>query len=96
MQYFYIVVYTIVGDDMTMCKIGLNPHQITEWGRREATRYPERTYKLFRQPITRAGSLSFYKELPPFASKAPSKDTFDWDAYEAAHKGADFDIDVTR
>ena len=96
MQYFYIVVYTIVGDDMTMCKIGLNPHQITEWGRKEATRYPERTYKLFRQPITRTGLLSFYKELPPFASKAPSKDTFDWDAYEAAHKGADFDIDVTR
>ena len=28
MQYFYIVLYTIVGDDMTMCKIGLNPHQL--------------------------------------------------------------------
>ena len=95
MQYFYIVVYTIVGDDMTMCKIGLNPHQIIEWGRREATRHPERTYKLFRQPITRTGSLSFYKQLPPFEPKVPSKDTFDWDAFET-HKGADFDIDVTR
>ena len=95
MQYFYIVVYTIVGDDMTMCKIGLNPHQIIECGRREATRHPERTYKLFRQPITRTGSLSFYKQLPPFEPKTLSKDTFDWDAFEA-HKGADFDIDVTR
>ena len=95
MQYYYIVVYTIVGDDMTMCKIGLNPHQIIEWGRREATRHSERTYKLFRQPITRTGSLSFYKQLPPFEPKVLSKDTFDWDAFET-HKGADFDIDVTR
>lgn len=71
MQYFYIVVYTIVGDDMTMCKIGLNPHQLIEWGRREATKHPERTYELFRQPITRTGTLSFYKQLPPFESKEP-------------------------
>lgn len=69
MQYYYIVVYTIVGDDMTMCKIGLNPHQLIEWGRREATKHPERTYELFRQPITRTGTLSFYKQLPPFESK---------------------------
>lgn len=100
MQYYYIVVYTIVGDDMTMCKIGLNPHQIIEWGRREATRHPERTYRLFRQPITRTGLLSFYKELPPFASKVPSKvspvEPFDWDAFETEHRGADFDIDATR
>lgn len=71
MQYYYIVVYTIVGDDMTMCKIGLNPHQLIEWGRREATKHPERTYELFRQPITRTGTLSFYKQLPPFESKEP-------------------------
>ena len=96
MQYFYIVVYTIVGDDMTMCKIGLNLHQIIEWGRREATRHSERTYRLFRQPITRTGLLSFYKELPPFASKVPSKVPFDWDAFEEEHRGADFDIDTTR
>lgn len=91
MQYFYIVVYTIVGDDMTMCKIGLNPHQIIEWGRREATKHPERTYQLFRQPITRTGKLIFYKQLRPFESKT----SFDWDAFEA-RRGADFDIDVTR
>ena len=71
MQYYYIVVYTIVGDDMTMCKIGLNPHQMIEWGRREATKHPERTYELFRQPITRTGTLSFYKQLTPFESKEP-------------------------
>ena len=95
MQYFYIVVYTIVGDDLTMCKIGLNPYQLIEWGRREATRHPERTYRLYRQPITRTGTLSFYKQLPPFEPIVLSKDTFDRDAFET-HKGADFDIDVTR
>lgn len=69
MQYFYIVVYTIVGDDLTMCKIGLNPHQLIEWGRREATKHPERSYKLYRQPITRTGKISFVKCLTPFADK---------------------------
>lgn len=66
MQYYYIVVYTIVGDDMTMCKIGLNPHQLIEWGRREATRHRDRTYMLFRQPITRTGALAFYDYLKPY------------------------------
>lgn len=63
--------YTIVGDDLTLCKVGLNPHQLIGWGRREATRHPERTYELFRQPITRTGTPSFYKQLPPFESKEP-------------------------
>lgn len=67
MQYYYIVTYTIVGDDMTMCKIGLNPHQLIEWGRREATKHPERSYTLYRQPITRTGTLTRYKALPSFA-----------------------------
>ena len=95
MQYYYIVVYTIVGGDIAICKIGLNPHQLIKWGRRETTKHPERTYELFRQPITRTGLPYFYRQLPPFEPKVPSKDTFDWDAFEV-HKGADFDIDVTR
>lgn len=76
MQYYYIVVYWEVGD-MEMCKIGLNPQQLIKWGQREATKHPKRIYELFRQPITRTGLLHFYKKLPPFESKAPSKDTFD-------------------
>lgn len=68
MQYFYIVVYTIVDNDMTMCKIGLNPHQMIEWGRREATRHPERSYKLYRQAITRTGEIMFHKCLNPFTT----------------------------
>ena len=69
MQYFYIVVYTIVGDDLTLCKIGLNPHQIIEWGRREATRHPERSYKLYRQTITSNGKITFQKEQEPYENK---------------------------
>lgn len=69
MQYFYIVVYTIAGGDyMTMCKIGLNPHQLIEWGRREATKHQDRTYMLFRQPITRTGTPVFYDYLKSYAS----------------------------
>lgn len=85
MQYFYIVVYTIVGDDLTMCKIGLNPHQIIEWGRREATKYPERSYELYRQPITRTGEIMFYKTLTPYVTNVKQSST-----------GVDFDIDITR
>ena len=65
MQYFYIVVYTIVGDDMTMCKIGLNPHQIIEWGRREATRHLDRHYIVARQPITDNGKITMCAEISP-------------------------------
>ena len=100
MQYFYIVVYTIVGDDLTLCKIGLNPHQLIEWGRREATRHPERTYQLFRQPITRTGKITFYKQLEPYETKLEHslkvvKEGFDWDAFDT-NRGADMDIDACR
>ena len=101
MQYFYIVVYTIVGDDLTMCKIGLNPHQLTKWGRREATKHPERSYKLYRQSITQTGKIIFYKTLNSYVSdvehslKVIKNNGFDWDAFDAS-RGADFDIDVTR
>lgn len=89
MQYYYIVVYTIVGDDLTMCKIGLNPHQMVEWGRREATKHPERAYELLRQPITRNGRIFFYKRLKPFTTEQD----FDWDSFKAS-QGSDFDIDL--
>lgn len=100
MQYFYIVVYTIVGDDLTMCKIGLNPHQLIEWGRREATKHQDRTYRLYRQPITRTGKITFYKQLKSYATEVEHslkvvKEGFDWDAFTAS-RGADMDIDIHR
>lgn len=97
MQYFYIVVYTIVGDDLTMCKIGLNPHQLTKWGRGEATKYPKRSYKLYRQSITHTGKITFYKQLKSYVEHSLKvvKEGFDWDAFEAS-RGADMDIDIHR
>lgn len=100
MQYFYIVVYTIVGDDLTMCKVGLNPQQLTKWGRKEATNHPERSYKLYRQSITHTGKITFYKQLNSYATEVEHslkvvKEDFDWDAFEAS-RGADMDIDICR
>lgn len=82
MQYFYIV-----GDDLTMCKIGLNPHQLTKWGRKEAN--PERS--LYRQSITHTGKITFYKQLKSYAEHSLKvvKEGFDWDV---ASRGADIDI----
>ena len=96
MQYFYIVVYTIVGDDMTMCKVGLNPHQLINWGRREATKHQERTYKLFRQSITQLGEVYFYKYLYPYnltTEYIESRCT--WDVFKKPN-GSDIDIDIVR
>lgn len=96
MQYFYIVVYTIVGDDLTMCKIGLNPQQLTTWGRREASKHQDRTYRLYRQPITRTGTLMFYKYLEPYNSTLQHIESdFNWEVFEAS-RGSDMDIDIIR
>lgn len=76
MQYFWIICHTIVGDDFTLDKIFLQPHQAIEWGRRKATQNPESTYRLYKQPITRTGKVEYVKELSPFKSK------FDWEQFE--------------
>ena len=93
MQYYYIVAYIIVGDDFTMCKVGLNPHQLIKWGRKEATKHPERTYELYRQPITSSGVIKYCKDLAPFAKS--NEPEFNWDEFEAS-RGADMDIDIHR
>ena len=100
MQYFYIVVYTIVGDDLTLCKIGLNPQQLIDLVGREAKIHPERSYKLYRQAITRTGKIKFYKQLKPYETKLEhslkvAKEGFDWDAFDS-NRGADVDIDACR
>lgn len=55
MQYFYIVGYTLIGNDLTLCKVSLNEHALMSWARREATKHDFRTYELYKQPITRTG-----------------------------------------
>lgn len=69
MQYFYIVVYTIVGNDLTMCKIGLNLYKLIDYGRREADRHQERRYIIYRQPITDDGKISLYCRISPSTTR---------------------------
>ena len=61
-----------------------------------ATKYPERSYKLYRQSITHTGKITFYKQLKSYATEVEhslkvAKEGFDWDAFEA-----DMDIDICR
>lgn len=65
MQYFYIVGYTLIGNDLTLCKVSLNEHALMSWARREA-KHDERTYELYKQPITRTGKVTFVKQIKPF------------------------------
>lgn len=44
MQYFYIVGYVTNGDDLKLCRVSLNQHELMSWARREATKHDERTY----------------------------------------------------
>lgn len=95
-QYFYIVAYTIVGDDLTLCKVGLNAHQLIQWAKEEATKHDDRSYKLYKQPITRKGEITFADFITPFEEKQStintSNEEFDWGEFEA-NNGSDKDID---
>ena len=66
MQYFYIVGYTMIGDDLTLYKVSLNEHELMSWARREAIKHDFRTYELYKQPITRTGKVTFVKQIKPF------------------------------
>ena len=80
MQYFYIVVYTIVGDDLTMCKIGLNPRQLTKWGL-------QNILNVVINCTDNTGKITFYKQLKSYATEVEhslkvAKEGFDWDTFE--------------
>lgn len=82
MQYFYIVGYTLIGNDLTLCKVSLNEHTLMSWARREAIKHDFRTYELYKQPRTRTGKITFVRQIKP--SKKPidiqtSVVPFDWD-----------------
>lgn len=84
-QYFYIVGYTLIGNDLTLCKVSLNEHALMSWARREATKHDARTYELYKQPITRTGKIKFVKQIKPFKyqnSIQPSVIPFDWDEFD--------------
>ena len=85
MQYFYIVGYVTNGDDLKLCRVSLNQHELMSWARREATKHDERTYELYKQPITRTGKVTFVKQIKPFKkpNSTPCYGTlFDWDDWD--------------
>ena len=65
-QCFYLVAYTIVGDDLTPCKIFLQEDQAVKYGRRLATQRLECNVYLYKQEITTPGTLQYVKQLIPF------------------------------
>lgn len=65
----------MLGNNFTLDKIFLQPHQAIEWGHRKATQNPNLNYMLYKQPITRTGKVEFVKTLYPF--KTSNKKDFD-------------------
>ena len=89
MQYFYIVGYTQIGNDLTLCKVSLNKDALMSWARREAIIHDFRTYALYKQPITRAGKITFVKQIKPFKKPINIRTSvvqFDWDEFEESQR----------
>lgn len=89
MQYFYIVGYMLIGNDLTLCKVSLNEHTLISWARKEAIKHDFRTYQLYKQPITRTGKITFVRQIKP--SKKPidiqtSVVPFDWGEFEESQQ----------
>ena len=101
-QYFYLVVAKYDESSYPQ-KIFLQEHDAIRWGRREAanklleTKDPNYEYILYKQEITRTGTLQRVKTLVPFPLKELVKEGlvsvphFDDDCF-----GADYDIDKER
>lgn len=95
MQYFWIVCHDWLGDDFNVDRVFLQLQQAIEWGRRKATQNPDFRYMLYKQPITRNGKITFYKQLPPFKSQPQKDSEFNQDKFKVKHS-SDIDIDVVR
>ena len=62
-QYFYIVMHSVVGDDMKLGYICLQESDAITFGRRLATRNEDYCVYLYKQEITRTGKPVFVKSL---------------------------------
>lgn len=65
-QYFYLVNHTSDNETRVNDKIFLQEEKAINWGRKQATKFPENNYWLQRCPITTTGIISDYKSLFPF------------------------------
>lgn len=68
MQYFYLVSHTDSNNIRTNDKIFLQEEKAVNWGRKQATKFPELDYWLQRCPITSSGKIQEFKSLLPFKS----------------------------
>ena len=65
-QYFYIVMHSVVGDDMKLDHICLQECDALTFGRRLATKNEDYNVYLYKQLIARTGKPEFVKSLKPF------------------------------
>lgn len=65
-QYFYVVMHSVVGDDMQLDHICLQESDAITFGRRLASKDKECSVYLYRQLIARTAKVEFVKALKPF------------------------------
>ena len=68
-QYFYVVMHSVVGDDMKLDYICLQESDAITFGRRLATRNEDASVYLYKQEITRTGKPVFVKSLRPYGTE---------------------------
>ena len=65
-QYFYVVMHSVVGDDMKLDYICLQESDAITFGRKLATRNEDYCVYLYKQLIARTGKPVFVKSLIPY------------------------------
>ena len=65
-QYFYVVMHSVVGDDMQLDHICLQESDAITFGRRLASKDEECSVYLYRQLIARTAKVEFVRTLKPF------------------------------
>ena len=68
-QYFYIVMHSVVGDDMKLDHICLQECDALTFGRRLATKNEDYSVYLYKQVIARTGKPEFVKYLKPYKTE---------------------------
>ena len=65
-QYFYVVMHSVVGDDMQLDHICLQECDAITFGRRLTTKNEDYSVYLYKQLIARVTKVEFVKMLKPF------------------------------
>ena len=89
-QYFYLIGYSIVGDDLCMDKVFMQKSDAISYGKHLANKNPEFSVILYKQLMSNSSkeTIKYVKQIP----STPIEE-FDWNAYDTP-KEADSDIDL--